>query len=443
MADYKGISLEDQLAIFRGEMAHTFPALKQASEMWEVAHGWLQPASGSLLESTKALEPNWDDEAGRTMVHWLRDTYDNSLKPWERAVAESHVKEHIDTLVGMLGVNVWFFAGEATKVVNNPDYRSKAQEAVGTKLNEIAQQYLRTGHAMLAARSRPWNGARGEIDPGTDPGSSATGPRGQNPGGADSSGASGNPSPLAEPDSTQTSQGPPQEQDPAKDALEEAPKALDALSNAMDSLQQLAGDGGSTSPNSVTLPDSMGRLPSLDPMSPAALADYSGLPSLAGGGLPGGVGGVGGGMTPGSSMANPVPSTGVNSAALPPSASGATAGMAAGTTGSGIMPSMYPPQTAGGRGGGGIKPGTAEHAATGRPRERKRSGTAGVSLPGRAGRGQPTKGGVAQPSSSSTPRRGWDTENDTVQLLDEELWQVNEAVQMNPEGNGPRYRAGQ
>jgi hypothetical protein len=436
MADYKGRSLEDQLTIFRAEMAHTFPALQQASQMWGIAQGWLDPASRSLRDATKALEPNWDDDAGHTMVQWLRDTYDNSLAPWQRAAAESHVKEHIDTLIGMLAVNVWFFASEATKAVNDPDYKPKAQEAVGTKLNEIAQQYLRTGHAMLAARSRPWNGARGDIDPGTE---AQPVPGRQSPSSANPSGTPGNPSPGAEPDSTQSSPGQLQNaQDPAKAALEEAPKALDALSKALESLQQL----GPAIPNPVT-PDSAGGLPSWDPasLSPSELANYSGLPSLAGGGggLPGGVGGAGAGMTAGSPMANPVQPTGMNGAALPPGASGATAGTAAGTAGSGMMPPMYPPQTAGARAGGGVQPGVAEYAGTGRPRERKPSGTPGVSLLGRAGRGQPAKG-AAQPPSS---RRGWDTENDTVQLLDEELWQVNPAVQMNQEDNGPRYRAGQ
>jgi hypothetical protein len=45
-----------------------------------------------------------------------------------------------------------------------------------------------------------------------------------------------------------------------------------------------------------------------------------------------------------------------------------------------------------------------------------------VSLLGRAGR---TKGGVTPPAPQAAARRRWDTENSTVQLLDEELWQAN------------------
>ncbi|MEU8417968.1 hypothetical protein AB0C24_34685 [Amycolatopsis japonica] len=443
MASYTRFSLDEQLNILRGEIAHTYPALKQASEMWKSVQTWLNPASRSLRESTNALEPFWDDEAGRRMVQWLRDTHTGSLGPWERAAAESHVVEHIDKLTAMLILNAFTFASEATKAANDPDYEETARSVVGAKLDEMATQYLRTGQAMLAARSRPWNGARGEVDPGVDTSSSPAGPGTQNPASPTSP---SNPAPgqetPANPDQPQSPT-----EDPLQDALEAAPGALDALTSALESLQQLAG-GGQSVPEPAALPDPTGGLPSWDPssMSPSGLGDPSGMPSLAGGGggdLPGGGGGAGGpgtGLGAGATAANPVsPSgTGAVGTALPPVATGTGARSAAGAAGSGAMPPMYPPQSAGARGsGGGVNPGNADRA-TGRPRERKPGGTPGVSLMGRAGKGRAAKGAAA-PSAPPGARRDWDTENDGVQLLDEELWQVD-PVHKNQEE--PRFHAG-
>jgi len=436
---YKNLSLDEQLNILRGEIAHTYPALKQASEMWQSVQTWLNPASRSLWESTNALEPFWDDEAGRRMVQWLRDTHTGSLGPWERAAAESHVTEHIDKLSGMLILNAFVFASEATKAANDPDYKDTARSVVGGKLDEMATQYLRTGHAMLAARSRPWNGARGEVDPGVDTSSSPAGPGTQNPA---SPASPSNPAPGQETPSTPEQPQSPTE-DPLQDALEAAPGALDALTNALESLQQLAG-GGQSVPDPAALPDPTGGLPSWD--SPSGLGDPSGMPSLAGGGggdLPGGGGGAGGpgsGLGAGTTAANPVsPSgTGAVGTALPPVAAGTGSRSAAGTTGSGAMPPMYPPQSAGARGsGGGVNPGNADRA-TGRQRERKPGGTPGVSLMGRAGKGRAAKG--VAPSAQPGARRDWDTENNGVQLLDEELWQVDPVVHKNQEE--PRFHAG-
>ncbi|AGM08748.1 hypothetical protein [Amycolatopsis keratiniphila] len=441
METYKRFSLKDQLDILRTEIAHTYPALKQAKAMWESVQTWLNPASRSLWESTNALEPFWDDEAGRRMVQWLRDTHTGSLGPWERAAAESHVTEHIDKLAGMLVLNAFVFASEATKAANDPGYEETARSVVGGKLDEMATQYLRTGNAMLAARSRPWNGARGEVDPGVDPSSSPPGPGTQNPASPTSP---SNPAPGEETPTTPEQPQSPAE-DPLQDALEAAPGALDALTSALESLQQLAG-GGQSVPDPAALPNPTGALPSWDPSStsPSGLGDPSGMPSLAGGGgdLPGGgAGGAGSGLGAGTPTATPVSPSGAGAVgtALPPTTAGAGARTASGAGGSGAMPPMYPPQQPGGtRGnGGGVNPGNADRA-TGRQRERKPGGTPGVSLMGRAGKGRATKG--AAPSAPPGARRDWDTENNGVQLLDEELWQVDPAVHKNQEE--PRFHAG-
>ncbi|MFE6615965.1 hypothetical protein [Amycolatopsis sp. NPDC057786] len=436
---YKDLSLDKQRKLLLGEISHTYPALRQASEMWTSVQRWLNPASRSLWESTNALEPFWDDEAGRRMVQWLRDTHTGSLGPWERAAAESHVVEHIDKLTGMIIQSALTFVSEATKAANDPDYEETARSVIGEKLDEMAILYLRTGHAMLAARSRPWNGARGEVDPGVGAGPSHAGTGTQNPA---SPVSPSNPAPGQENPATPEQPQNPTE-DPLQEALEAAPDALDALTSALESLQQLAG-GGQSVPEPAALPDPTGALPSWDPSStsPSGIGDPSGMPSLAGGGgdLPGGGGGAGGpgtGLGAGGPTANPVsPSgTGAVGTALPPVAAGTGARSAAGTAGSGAMPPMYPPQSAGARGsGGGVNPGNADRA-TGRQRERKPGGTPGVSLMGRAGKNRASA--TAIPPGA---RRDWDTENDGVQLLDEELWQVDPVVHKNQEE--PRFHAG-
>ncbi|GAB2922347.1 hypothetical protein GCM10027280_06960 [Micromonospora polyrhachis] len=409
-------------------------------------------------------------------AHTLRNRIDNVGKHWGDAAfseLEGRVKTSID---GLISVRNAIASASLDKVFNdhlpvsirstqdrirlqNAAYQLEREPferngqvldkrpfeaASGVALNELALEYLVAEQAVRQLTEKlKWVGPRAhlsEVGPGgVMPGPGAMG--GPNSAGPEETGGV---DPASVPD---TANGPnPSPTDPAADSPDQAeslldgvPEALNALSQAM---QSLAGTGSEV-PNPVTLPVGEFDPADLASMSPEEYADYldrmgaSGLPSLAGGGTGGG---GAAGMTAVSPVANPVPVGGSSGTPLPSSAMLATTGTPTGTTGPGAMPPMYPPNTQRTNSGGGIAPGAAEQAGTGSPRKRKPSGTPGVSLLGRAGRVDPAKDSLASPSSVA-PHRRWDTatdtEPDTGPLLDEELWQVNQ-----PDRRPTRHRAG-
>lgn len=107
---------------------------------------------------------------------------------------------------------------------------------------------------------------------------------------------------------------------------------------------------------------------------------------------------------------------------------GASRSASGGMASPGMMPAMHSPYAGGGNSSNGVRPGAAEQVNA--VRSRKPDSTPGVSLRGRTGRA----GAITPPPSAE---RRWDGEN-TVELLDEELWQVG------PTGHDePKYRTGQ
>ncbi|MFD6070661.1 hypothetical protein ACFWGA_25940, partial [Amycolatopsis lurida] len=299
-------------------------------------------------------------------------------------------------------------------------------------LNELAEAYDRARTSIERIGDWQWHGPRAALPESRQ---SSEGPQtAGTPGPADI--APTDPGQVPDPVSPVS---PSETQDPVEAALQEAPGALDALSQAAQSLQQLLGSAQSV-PNPVSLPDSASFDPvALGSLSPAERADYlnglagSGSPSLAGSGGAGGSGPASGGMGAGSS-AVPQPSSMAAGTGGAPLSSAAAFGAAstagtAGTasSGSGMAPPPASPNQAGKRADTGIKPGTAEDTATGRPRERKPRGTPGVALLGRSGiTGRPGTGDGTVARPTPLARRRWDAGNDTVQLLDEELWQVEQ-----------------
>ncbi|MFD5095256.1 hypothetical protein ACFWMR_31960 [Amycolatopsis thailandensis] len=443
---YKTVTFDRQVQLFQAELQNTYPALIAARDMWDQAEKWIDDTHASLRSATNNLRgPNWDDEVGRAFVGWADEVSESGLGSWggqEKApegapqrpigsIDEAHLPQEIGMLLAEMDVvrsimNAWIGAVNAK---TDPEERTKeaekAQEKVGGLLDMVAQQYVRTGYAMLAARGRPWNGpTQLGTGPGYDPDSglgdgsgvpNAGDPPGEDPGSPDP----GTPEQPKEQNPTTT--------DPVKQATE----TLSALSDALSAAEQLLGGSGGETPD---LPDLSGIDPSKlgdysDYLDYADYADYaapagtSGLPSLAGmpdtAGLSG-AGGGGAGAMPGlgASTGSSLPGDGLNAGAAP-MASGlarGTTGSAAGAGSGGMPPPMMPPNGAGKGENGGIKPGDAERPA-GRQRG-KPAGTPGVPLLGRAVNGK-------RKAPPAAPQRRWDPENNTVQLLDEELWQVN------------------
>ncbi|MGY6650719.1 hypothetical protein ACXIZN_01005 [Amycolatopsis sp. TRM77291] len=356
-------------------------------------------------------------------------------QPLDGGIVASGVIDQLNRADAQLAHGVSVAEAELANVQRDPKNELAARQNLGNKLNEIATQYRLTAQAMLAARGRPWDGPSGEVG-------SAIPYNGAVPSAAGTGGPNQNGAPVDP--GTPEVPGEPSPQNPQEDpsALEQASNALSALSQAAESAQQLLGNGSSVNlpdPNAIdpadwTLPPYDGSAyPGLE--DPLGASGGSGMPSLAGGGgLPGSGGGMGGlGGMPAISDLNGSPggaAAGVGS--MPGIGSAGTAGSSGSASGAGGMPPpMAPPNGGGKNSPSGIKPGDAEHTGSSRQRGPKGGGTPGVPLLGRS------RGGGTRPA---TARRRWDTENDTVQLLDDELWQVQETTDSH--GKPAKYRAG-
>ncbi|WP_410661624.1 hypothetical protein [Amycolatopsis sp. lyj-112] len=445
---YKDVSFDRQVQMFQAEMQNTYPALTTAQDMWAQARMWVDDTHVSLRKANNELRgPNWDDEVGRAFVNWVDEACESGLGSWggqEKAaegapqrptgsIDESHLTQQIGVLLAKMEatrsiMNVWVGMVNAK---TDPDERTqeakRAQEKVGGLLDLVAQQYLFTGNAMLAARGRPWNGP---TQLGSGPSDNPNSGLGNDGAGVPNAGDLPSEDPGS-PDPGTPEQ--PSEQNPTTNPLEQGTETLSALSDALSAAEQLLGGSGGGTPD---LPDLSGIDPSKlgDYSDYADYADYadpagtSGLPSLAGMSDTAGLSGAGGagagggpGAIPGAGLGSgsSLPGAGLN-AGTAPMASGLSRGSAsaAGAAGAGGMPPPMMPHNGAGKGeSSGIKPGDADQPA-GRQRG-KPAGTPGVPLLGRAVNGK-------RKSQPAAPQRRWDEESNTVQLLDEELWQVNQ-----------------
>ncbi|WP_181774791.1 hypothetical protein [Amycolatopsis pittospori] len=447
-------------------MEHTRPRLQAAKKMWEEAERWIDRTHLMLREASNEVASGWLDGPGREFVDRLRNNCTFSLGSWgglegfsgsgssipafariafdqplKGGITESGVIEQLANADAHLVLGAWVAAGEISNVERDAKNEPAARANLGNKLNEIAAQYQVTGRAMLAARGRAWDGPSGEIGSGLP--SYGTGPSPTGTGGPNQNESPTLPDPNpGDPEQPATPQNPVS----TPSALEQATDALSALSQAAESAQQLLGAGsnvnlpdpGSIDPGDWALPPyESSSYPGLD--EPLGASSGSGMPSLAGGGLPdvgSGVGGPGG--LPTGPTANGLPGSAMNGIGSSPgiaAAAGTSAGSSSGTSAAGaggMPPPMMPPNGGGKNSAGGIKPGDADHAGSGRQRGPKSGATPGVALLGRS------KGGGTRPA---TAQRRWDAENDTVHLLDEELWHVNEKP-TDSQGKTANYRAG-
>lgn len=457
-------SIEEMYGQLTTETHTHVPKLVAIGYLWREARAWIDGQAALLHQQANQLvtQDRWPDEAGRQfMARVTRDT--TVMRSWldpsgmvtsmmtvglpipQKQTTASEVLEKVNAL------NLALCAAQNSAKDQVDHYnrlseedRGKQRQDIETKIaDEIAKlgpKYQEAALAMQKAVGLPWEGPLGATSGQGTPGPATNGVPAS---GAASPSAAPSPSSPQPQEPSPTEEETPEPTDPVKDALEAAPGALDALSQAMQSAQQLLGGGtGSPSPTPLGPIDPLGPG---DSLTPAEVADRlarleggSGLPSLAGGGVSpvGAPAGAAGGVPSPTAPMNPSSPGGAGNAAFPAvaslSATGSGGTGAAGTPGA-MPPAQQQPQRGEARNGNGIKPGAAEHAATGRSRDRKPGATPGVSLLGRSGRGRP----VSRSAEPAPAPRRWDRENDTVQLLDEELWQVNQ------EDNGPRYRAGQ
>jgi hypothetical protein len=455
MTNYCDLEFSHQVTILRAELEHTRPRLQAAKEMWEAAEKWIDRTHLMLRSAANDVASGWLDGPGREFVDRLRNNCSFSFGSWggiegfsgsgstilslgrilfdqplRGGITESGVIDQLAKADAQLVLGAWIAAGEISNVQRDAKNEPAARTNLGNKLNEIAAQYRLTGQAMLAARGRAWDGPSGEVGYGLP----STGRYGA--GGPSQDGSPAMPDPGSPGD-----QGEPQNQENTPSALRQATDALSALSQAADSAQQLLGSGSNMNmpdPNAIdpadwALPQHGGSgYPGLE--DPLGASGTSGMPSLAGGGLPGVGGGAGGLGLPPIADVNGLPGGAMNGTGSLPgnAAAGTTGGPASAAGAAGTPPPMMPPNNGGKNSSGGIKPGDAEHVGSSRQRGPKSGGTPGVTLLGRS------RGGGTRPA---TAQRRWDAENETVQLLDDELWRVNETP-TDSHGETVKYRAG-
>ncbi|OXM57320.1 hypothetical protein CFP71_08590 [Amycolatopsis thailandensis] len=449
-----------QLDIISGEVLHTLPRLKAAKEMWTKGREWISSTQDLVRRNLPDLSRGWLDAPGRRFVERVDASSGLTLGSWlgsesfgppgtapgltvlvssmvdqpiRGGIVESQVLARIGALETLIESCARFAGDQIRRVEADQDQLKAAQHDLGVKLDEMAAQYRPTAMAMYAARGRAWDGPTGEVPSGNG-----------TPFPANGTGAGGpNQNDVPDvPDPGTPEEPAPQNPQNTPSALEQATDALSALSQAAESAQQLLGNGsGLNLPDTNPVDPGDWTLPPYDGASypglgdPLAASGGAGMPSLAGGGLPeagGGAGGLGG--LPAVPGANGSPGAAMNGlGSLPGIAPAGTSGSAGSASGAGGMPPMMPPGNGGGKNSsGGIKPGDADHAGSGRQRGPRSGATPGVALLGRS------KGGGAR---QATAQRRWDAENDTVQLLDDELWQVNEQT-TDSHGKTAKKRAG-
>lgn len=190
--------------------------------------------------------------------------------------------------------------------------------------------------------------------------------------------------------------------------------------------------GGPAAP--VLPPPTTTPLPPFTPSTPPTtpLTPFTPIGGIGGGIGGGGGGGIGGGGGGGGPKNIPVAASPLKAAATPaigvaPSLSGSSVGGTAstgtaGAGGYGGMP-MMPMSGMGGGGGGGPKPGTGPRSVTGR------GGKPSSSVPGLPPTLQGKAGSVdrnAFPAPSKPTLRERNEDTGKLELLDEEMWQVDE-----------------
>lgn len=413
------------LGRFLAEHAHV-RGLAESSRMWATAAGIFQAVEEELSVRTKDLMGAWDDAA----AHAFRDVVHECLKAvvaWRGLITSygfpgGSLSNRIDEIVNQYPADVEQLKVISTDFENaekdgNEHLMTVARMNASTIQERHISRYTMVSRLMrnLVAYAPEWTGPRS--------GRSATGVP-ETPAGGPVAAASAAGDPAADPgavDPVAVDPGTVPEDPAAVPA--EGPQATAALSAAAKALQAAQGLlGGTQVPDPLT-PD-LGDLDIPD----AAYAQYApyGQPSLAGfdagaygGGGAGGVGSPGGVSSGGTSLTGPGGAIGAGTPPVP-NAGMAGAAAAASAAGRSAPPPMYPPNNgaANGKSGpAGIKPGNSDRpAAESRPRPRRAGpATPGVALAGRAG--------AAQPKPAA--RRNWDSDNDSLQVLDEHLWQVN------------------
>lgn len=422
---YTGEEIEKQLAYIRAENAGHPARLMRASAMWKGLHAQLSTVAQNLHSGSATLSPQWRDSVGILMGDRVDRTV-ASLNEWidkiatQPATALEDLARAIQTTLGQVEaiyarylqelrtLATYSMATEADVAALKARY---AQEA-GQVMDKLAEQFATTAQAVAGSLGGEYDGPLSSGGPSGGATSSGAAQAGA-PAGAPAGGAAG-----GAPAGAGAS--------PAGAAPAGAMPAGAAQGGAVPSGAgpSLAGLGSPTIPPSIP-PSS---IPPLSPSLPSAGGGSIGLPPLA---TPtAGLGGIRGPVSAGGAavpsiprVANPgattIPAAVPNAPVVPTGLAGSSSGSPSGAGRFGGVPPMVPPMGAGvGSNSGQPKPGNGKgtEATKGKPQR----GTPGV--PAKLRGSAPERAGSAVPRSS----RRRDDEPTTIELLDEEVWQVDQ-----------------
>ncbi|MFI7677940.1 hypothetical protein [Actinophytocola sp. NPDC049390] len=409
---YERIHPDDQLAMLDAEAGH-LRSLHEGADMWVNAMSLLARHTQELALRKEAVAVAWTDVAGSLFVAELHKCV-TQLEACKDAIFESGVSWKMTWLSvthGLVREEVRKVC-ERYKAIRDAGEDSTAEflahcSEAGMHTARFDHEYHSVIQAMRTARDAlRWYGPRIAVDGTGGPG----GPGGPATSGSPTSAGTGDPV-SAQPRSPAET--------PAPETAGEQPDLSEALSAASDALGAAEGllGGGMQVPEPISPGDlGFGDVPSANY---ANHAPTGGLPTLAGldagASFAGGIGGAGPTAVAGPDTGGAV---GAGNAPVP----GGFAATAAGrpVSGAPMMPPMHPPNAGAGaaRSASAIRSGDSDRrvaAARPRPRAAGQAVTPGIALTGRAG--------AAAPKPAA--RREWDSANDSLQVLDENLWLVN------------------
>jgi hypothetical protein len=398
MIPYNLLPIETHMAMITAELANV-PVLQEAARMWTEARGWMDTAQAELRTRTGNLSPEWTDDAGRALSEKLQRSQ-AELQTWGERIDSSGVAANLTTLASAIPeahAEVSGLYQSYLAAISNPFTAGAAvaiQQASGARMSALGAQF---DSSMLTVAAAAGAANPAELVPGLN----ASTPN------------------VSMSDLTKT----------ATDAT----AALSAVQGLESSLT--GGGSGASSADLAGLNNAVSNagsnLAGLTSGLGPSLAGLTGTPTLptlpGGGGL--GIGALSGGAAPVAATSLPGGALGgvsamsmpMMSTARPTQQSSASEEIQPGNAVGAVPMGGGVPH--GGAGGGSVsplRPGTAEGPgnATGRGR-RAAAESDGVlsALRGRSGTGEQ---GFTLPSTA-TPG---ETNLHSVELLDEELWQV-------------------
>lgn len=467
---YAAMELPAQVALMQQENALA-GAVTAKGQMWKTALAELTQCAESMGKATDAIEPAWTDQAGAKFVGDTRTTK-SGVDTFARNIETAKPDAALDAVVKGIA--------DTFKIVQ--ENQQKAQQALAAAMaaspganaaalkEQIEKPFREANGQAMDSLDQLWDAAASAVQAaagggqaqasatGAGPGAGGQAPGGGGAGGGGTGGQQG--AGAGQQGAAQQGAGADQQ---GAGAAQQGAGDQGAGAGQQGAGDQAAGLQNAAQPQDPGLAGGLGTAPVTPPtvaptvpptVPPVAQVPGTGfvpvLPGAGAGANPGvnpavnpsrvvpgvGIGGSAQNSIP--AAAAPISSPAVPTSGAAPAAPGATGAPTTGTTGGGgAVPPMVPPMGAG-MGGGARSGGFGSGAATRPGATRRRQGaTPGLPsmLSGKAGKANPDAFVAVRRRNTN------DDESDiptTVQLIDEDLWQVPEVA--TPPTSGPQRR---